>query len=47
MTCFSNYGFASLPFFVDKRYMAPNLNFVNISVLNRVLRSEVFMSEDR
>ena len=27
--------------------MAPNLNFVNIPDLNKVLRSEVFMSEDR
>ena len=27
--------------------MAPNLNFVNISNLNRVLISEVFVSEDR
>ena len=25
----------------------PNLNFVNVVDLNRVLRSEVFVSEDR
>ena len=47
MTCFSNYGFASRLFSIDKRYVAPNLNFVNILDLNRVLRFEVFMSEDR
>ena len=33
--------------FVDKRYLAPNLNFVNVPNPNRVLRSEVFMSEDK
>ena len=27
--------------------MAPNLNFINVLDLNSVLRSEVFMSEDR
>ena len=27
--------------------MAPNLNFVNVLDLNRVLRFEVFVSEDR
>ena len=27
--------------------MAPNLNFVNVPDLNRVLRFEVFISEDR
>jgi len=27
--------------------VAPNLNFVNVLDLNRVLRSEVFTSEDR
>ena len=27
--------------------MAPNLNFVNVSDLNKVLRSEVFVSEDK
>ena len=47
MTRFSNFGFTYLLFSVDKRYMAPNLNFVNIPDLNRVLRSEVFVSEDR
>ena len=47
MTRFSNCGFASWPFFTDKRYVAPNLNFVNVLDLNRVLRFEVFVSEDR
>ena len=47
MTHFSNCGFASRLFFADKRYVAPNLNFVNILDFNRVLRSKVFMSEDR
>ena len=27
--------------------MAPNINFVNIADLNKVIRSEVFVSEDR
>ena len=27
--------------------MAPNLNLVNIADLNKVLRAEVFVSEDR
>ena len=33
--------------FANKRHIAPNLNLVNIHDLNKVLRSEVFMSEDR
>ena len=47
MTRFSNCGFASRLFFADKRYMAPNLNFVNVLDLSKVLRFEVFVSEDR
>ena len=47
MTCFSNCGFASRLFSVDKRYVAPNLNFVNVLDLNKVLRFEVFVSEDK
>ena len=27
--------------------MAPNLNFINVPDLNRVLRSKVFVSEDK
>ena len=34
-------------FFVDKRHVAPSVNLVNIVDLNRVLRSKVFVSEDR
>ena len=33
--------------FADKRYVAPNINFVNVADLNKVLKSEVFMSEDK
>ena len=46
-------GFSSLTIicssvvFVDKRHVAPRLNLVNVANLNRVLRSEVFVSEDR
>ena len=40
MICFST-------IFADKRHVAPRLNLVNIVDLNRVLRSEVFVSEDR
>ena len=34
-------------FLADKRHVVPSLNLVNIADLNRVLRSEVFVSEDR
>lgn len=34
----------SLNCFVDKRYVAPNLNLVNVEFLNKVLRAEVFVS---
>ena len=33
--------------FVDKRYVAPKLSLVNVTSLNKVLRSEVFVSKDR
>ena len=33
--------------FVDKRYVAPNLNLVNVEDLNKVLIAEVFVSEDK
>jgi len=36
-----------LDVFVDKRHVAPKLNLVNVAGLNRVLRSEMFVSEDR
>ena len=32
---------------LDKRHVAPNINFVNVADLNKVLRSEVFMSEGK
>ncbi|KAL0015095.1 hypothetical protein SO802_002164 [Lithocarpus litseifolius] len=31
----------------NKRFVVPNLNFVNVPDLNRMLRFEVFTSEDR
>ena len=37
----------SLAVFVDKRHVVPRLSLVNIADLNRVLRSKVFISEDR
>ena len=40
MVCFS-------AIFADKTYVAPNINFVNITHLNKVLRSKVFVSKDR
>ena len=33
--------------FVDKRHVAPRLSLVNVLALNYLLRSEVFVSEDR
>ena len=33
--------------FADKRHIAPKLNLVNVAGLNKLLRLEVFMSEDR
>ena len=33
--------------FADKRHVAPCLSLVNIANLNKDLRSEVFVSEDR
>ena len=43
---YSNHGFASR-LFCNKRYVTPNINFVNVRDLNKVLRSEVFVSDDR
>ena len=31
----------------DKRHIAPRLSFTNIVALNYLLRSEIFVSEDR
>ena len=33
--------------FADKKHVTPRLSLVNIPDLNRVQRSEVFMSEDK
>ena len=33
--------------FADKRHVALRLSLVNISALNYLLRSEIFISEDR
>ena len=33
--------------FADKKHVAPRLNLVNVAGLNKVLRSEIFVSEDR
>ena len=32
--------------FADKRHIAPRLSLVNVSALNRLLRPEIFISED-
>ena len=37
----------SLAVFADKRHVAPHLSLVNVTDLNKVLRFEVFVSEDR
>ena len=37
----------SLTVFADKRRVAPHLSLVNVADLNKVLRSEVFVSKDR
>ena len=34
-------------FFADKRHIALRLSLVNIVGLNKVLRSKIFVSEDR
>ena len=38
---------SSLDVFVDKRHIAPRLSLVNVQSLNKLLRSEIFISEDR
>ena len=32
--------------FADKAHVAPKLSLVNVAAFNKVLRSEIFMSED-
>ena len=34
-------------FFADKNHVAPRLSLVNVPALNKLPRSEVFLSEDR
>ena len=34
-------------FYINKRHIAPNRNLVNFTGLNKVLKSEVFVIEDR
>ena len=36
----------SLAIFANKKHVAPRLNLVNVVDLNRVLRFEVFVSEE-
>ena len=38
---------SSLDVFADKRHTAPRLSLVNVQSLNKLLRSEIFISEDR
>ena len=33
--------------FIDKNHVAPRLSFVNVLGLNKVLKSNIFISEDR
>ena len=39
--------FCSLDVFIDKRHIAPNRNLLNFASLNKVLSSEIFVSENR
>ena len=39
--------FCSSATFANKRHVAPKLNHTNIATLNYLLRSEIFVSEDR
>ena len=40
-------GFCFSDVFANKRHVAPKLSLVNVAGLNKVLRSEVFVSEER
>ena len=42
----SDHAFAPWPFFAEKKLVALCLSLVNVTDLNKVLRSEVFVSED-
>ena len=39
--------FCFLAIFVDKRQVAPQISLTNVTALNYLLRSEIFVSEDR
>ena len=39
--------FCSSAIFVDKRHVAPRPSHTNVAILNCLLRSEIFVSEDR
>ena len=39
--------FCLLTIFADKRHVAPKLNHTNVAALNYLLRSEIFVNEDR
>ena len=39
--------FCLLATFADKTHVAPRLNFTNVAALNYLVRSEIFISEDR
>ena len=39
--------FCSLAIFTDKRQVAPRLSLTNVVALNYLLRSKIFVSEDR
>ena len=39
--------FCSSAIFADKRQIAPRLSLTNVAALNYLLRSEIFVSEDR
>ena len=39
--------FCFLAIFVDKKQVAPQISLTNVTALNYLLRSEIFVSEDR
>ena len=39
--------FCSLAILANKRHIAPKLSLTNVAALNYLLRSEIFVSEDR
>ena len=47
MASFVGLTMISSDVFADKRHIAPRLTLVNVQGLNKLLRLEVFISEDR